>query len=127
MSKVVSPRNVPQYEQLRTANRVICVLFRKDDEFLPEFAQLSIQFPKVLFIDIDMNNPKWQTLADAKGIKTFSTVKIYKDRELASTVVRASHEKVCENVRKLTHGRGVTIDKPYGEYYEKCVRCDQMN
>ena len=125
MSKVVSPRNVPQYEQLRTANRVIAVLFRKDDEFLPEFDQLSIQFPKVQFVDIDMNNPKWQTLGDAKGIKTFPTVKIYKDRELASTV-NASHEKVCENVRKLDYGRGVIIDKPHGEYYQKCVRCESV-
>ncbi len=103
MSKVVRPRNVPQYEQLRTATRVIAVLFRKDDAFLSEFDQLSIQFPKVMFVDIDMNNPKWQDLADAKGIKKFPTTKIYKDRELASTTVGALQEKVSENIQKLAH------------------------
>lgn len=110
-NKVVVPRNVDHYNELRNSDRVVAVVFIKDDcpacdNAKPDFILLSLKYPKVLFICINTSHPKFSILPDAKDIKTYPTFKIYKNRQLASKVVGGLVSKADENICKLSYDRG---------------------
>ena len=67
----------------------------------PKFVELAPEFPKVVFVKIDVDENA--DAAEACGISAMPTFQFYKDGKKVSEVVGASIEKVKEMVTKFNN------------------------
>jgi thiol-disulfide isomerase/thioredoxin len=130
MSLIKYPKNNRFFNDILNSDRVICVMFAKKDceacdGILPLIEDLSEKCKKVCFVYIDVDHGTFKNHPNALDLKIYPTFKIYKNRQLSSKVVGASFKKVCENIDKLSHGRGIIVDVALTEYYNKsrCKNC----
>ena len=96
------PKSIRAYEAYRKHNKILVVMFVNDAcdcaTVLSDMETLANADTRASFVYISVD--KFTTLQDAKGLTKFPTFKIYKNKQLTSTIVRA-HDRVATTVEKL--------------------------